>query len=77
MCREKIRVPKGKIITFQGVNSPVLVWGDTAGSSGSTENSASTTILADDFIATGVVFQVAFTLYHLLNHASRAKLTQE
>lgn len=58
MCREKITVPKGKIITFKGVNNPVLVWGDTAGSSGSTQKSASTAILADDFIATGVVFKV-------------------
>lgn len=54
---EKIVVPKGKVLTFQGIGNPVLAYGDTANSAGSTQNSASTAILASDFIATGVVFQ--------------------
>jgi len=57
-CREKITVPKGKLITFQGNGNPTLVYGDTAGSAGSTANSASTAILADGFIAIGITFKV-------------------
>ena len=59
-CRGKVTVPKGKVITFQGVGNPVLVYGDTASSAGSTQNSASTAILADNFIAKGVVFKVKY-----------------
>lgn len=55
--REKVTVLKGKTITFQGVNNPVIVYDDTAGSAGSTSNSASVTILADNFIARGVTFK--------------------
>jgi len=54
---EKITVPKGKLITFQGNGNPTLVYGDTAGSAGSTANSASTAILADGFIAIGITFK--------------------
>ena len=60
LCRGKVTVPKGKVITFQGVGNPVLVYGDTASSAGSTQNSASTAILADNFIAKGVVFKVKY-----------------
>lgn len=59
-CRGKVTVPSGKVITFQGVGNPVLVYGDTANSAGSTQNSATTAILADYFIARGVVFKVRF-----------------
>uniref|UniRef100_A0A7I4DIC3 Pectinesterase n=1 Tax=Physcomitrium patens TaxID=3218 RepID=A0A7I4DIC3_PHYPA len=55
--REKILVPKSKILTFQGIENPILSWGDTANSAGSTQSSASTTIMADDFIANGIIFQ--------------------
>lgn len=55
--REKVTVPKGKVLTFQGIGNPVIAYGDTANSAGSTSNSATTAILADDFIATGVTFQ--------------------
>lgn len=58
ICREKILVPKSKILTFQGIENPILSWGDTANSAGSTQSSASTTIMADDFIANGIIFQV-------------------
>ena len=51
-------MPKGKVLTFQGIGNPVLAFGDTANSAGGTQNSASVTILADDFIANGVTFQV-------------------
>jgi len=57
-CRGKVVVPKGKVLTFQGIGNPVLAYDDTANSAGSTSKSASTTILADDFIATGITFQV-------------------
>lgn len=65
-CREKIVVPKGKVLTFQGIGNPVLAYDDTANSAGSTQNSASTAILADDFIATGVVFQVYITQFLMI-----------
>ncbi|KAG0592419.1 hypothetical protein KC19_1G250800 [Ceratodon purpureus] len=53
----KVKVPKGKTITFEGIGNPVLVYGDTASSAGSTSKSASVSILADNFIARGVVFK--------------------
>lgn len=58
ICREKVLVPKGKTITFQGTGYPTIVYGDTASSAGSTEASATTSIAADYFIATGIIFKV-------------------
>jgi hypothetical protein len=53
-----VKVPKGKTITFVGTGDPVLEYDETAGEAGSTAKSASVSILADYFIAYGVVFQV-------------------
>lgn len=58
LYREKVVVPKGKILTFRGIGNPVLAYDDDATAAGSTSKSASTVISADDFIATGVTFQV-------------------
>jgi len=55
--KEKVLVPKGKTITFQGTGYPTIVYGDTASSAGSTEASATTSIAADYFIATGIIFK--------------------
>ena len=57
-CRGKVVVPKGKVLTFQGIGNPVLSYDDAANLAGSTSKSASTVIEADDFIASGVTFQV-------------------
>ena len=54
----KVRVPKGKTITLEGEGDPVLVYGDTASSAGSTSKSASVSILADNFIARGMTFKI-------------------
>lgn len=56
-------MPKGKVLTFQGIGNPVLTYDDTANSAGSTSNSASTVIQADNFIATGITFQVSHCVY--------------
>lgn len=53
----QVKVPKGKTVTFVGTGDPVLEYDETAGEAGSTAKSASVSILADYFIAYGVVFQ--------------------
>ena len=56
--RGHVTVPKGKTVTFNCIGYPTMVYGDTAGSTGSTSKSATVQIYADSFIAYGCVFKV-------------------